>query len=131
MRNVNYSFLPPGILPLPVDLVFKQTPLIDDEFARVCSMVYAPNPVTGLPSSDLQILFSDSVPTEIADWVRKNLQSPQSAVPSSIVQGHEVDDDTIISLTRNVGEDDRSYINRCDGLIRDYLKQDVKHSEES
>lgn len=122
MRNLNYAFLPPGIVPCEIELSFKEVPLKNDEVDRVCSLVFAPNPKTLLPCSDLQVLFSDSVPAEIADWVRKNLQAPQSMSPSSIINGEQVDDDTLIALTRNVGEDNISYINRCNALIKDMYK---------
>lgn len=123
MRNINYSFNPVGTLPLDRVLELVSLPLNDSDIDRLVTLVYVPHTKTKLPCSDLQILFSDSVPTEVADWVRKNLQGEVPMSPSSIVNGEQVDDDTLIALTRQVGESDIDYINRCDNLIRSYNKK--------
>lgn len=128
MRNLNYSFLAHPITEDFIDVPVKELPFVVDDFHRLCDLVFAPHPVTKLPCSDLQVLFSNSVPDEIADFVRRNLQSPQQMGVSSIIEGHQVDDDTLLALTRNIGEDDRSYIDRCDGLIREYMSKQEKGS---
>lgn len=117
MRNINYSFLPPGDFGSLKPIKCTDLPVISDEFTRMCKLVYAINPTTKLPCSDLSVLFSDSVPADIAEWVRRNLQRPIESVSSSIINGEQVDDDTLIALIRNVGETDREYIKRCDGIL--------------
>lgn len=128
MRNINYAFLPPGIVPSEKSLEFKDVSMVVDDFERVCSLVFVPNPKTLLPSSDLDILFSDAVPPEIADWVRRNLQTPQNGGVSSLVNGEQIDDDTLIALTRNYGEDSVSYINRCNSLIKQFMSNNGEGS---
>ena len=120
MRNINYAFNPVGTLPMDKVLELDFMPVNTSDVDRMVSLVYAPHAKTKLPCSDLQVLFSDSVPPEVADWVRKNLQGQVAMSPSSIVNGEQVDDDTLIALTRQVGESDIDYINRCDNLIRSF-----------
>lgn len=122
MRNINYAFLPPGNIGSLKLIKDTDLPVVSDEFTRMCKLVYAINPKTLLPCSDLSVLFSDSVPLDIAEWVRRNLQRPIDSVPSSIINGQQVDDDTLIALTRNVGESDRDYIKRCDGILSSMFK---------
>lgn len=117
MRNINFIGLI-GLCPnKPVPV--KQKDFRDDsELNRICQLVYSADERTGLPSSDLSVLFSDSVPSEIADWVRKNLQTPHELGGQRSVYGSEnVDDDTIIQLTRNNNESQSAYIQR----VNDYL----------
>lgn len=91
----------------------------DSELNRICQLVYAPDQKTGLPSSDLMILFSDSVPADIADWVRKNLQNPHEiGGVSSVVQGQDIDDDTLLELTRHRDESSVQYIDRVNNYLR-------------
>lgn len=120
----NYNTLPPGIVPSSIKLESPEVPEDNSEMARLLRLVYAPDKRTGLPSSDISILASDSVPPEVAQWVRTQLLNPMpDNSVSSVVQNTQMDDDTILALVRNVGEDDRSYIDRVDGLLRDWNKK--------
>lgn len=122
MRNLNYSFLPVSDYGSLRSLPSVTLPVDTDDFVRMCRLVYAINPRTNLPCSDLQVLFSDSVPDDIKDWVRKNLFNEISGGISSIVNGLQVDDDLLFSLTRNVGESSLDYIDRVDSLLKDMNK---------
>lgn len=92
----------------------------DSELHRLCKLVYAKDEKTLLPSSDLMVLFSDSVPQDIANWVRQNLQSPHELNGvASVRNGQDIDDDTIIELTRGRSESSVQYIER----VNDYLRR--------
>lgn len=124
MKVRNYNTLPPGIVPSSIKLESSTVPEDNSEMARLLKLVYAPDKRTGLPSSDISILASDSVPAEVAQWVRTQLLNPMpDNSVSSVVQNTQMDDDTILSLVRNVGEDDRAYIDRVDGLLREWNKK--------
>lgn len=117
MRNINFIGLT-NLCPNKFLSAKKIDYRDDSELNRICQLVYSSDERTGLPSSDLSVLFSDSVPSEIADWVRKNLQSPHDIGGQRSVYGSEnVDDDTIIQLTRNNNESQSAYIQR----VNDYL----------
>lgn len=118
MRNINYTFLPCGTIPRVRKFEKCDKPVETSDLDRLISLVYATDPRTGLASSDLSILASDSVPPEIADFVRKNLMQPVAAVPSSFVNGEQVDDDTLFALTRNINESSRDYVDRVDNYLR-------------
>lgn len=89
-----------------------EKPVVNDELSRLIDLVYKANPKTGLSESDLSILASDSVNPEIAAWVRSELLKPMDFGEKSIYQGQQVDDETIMSLTREVGESVDDYFFR-------------------
>lgn len=95
------------------------------ELTRLLRLVYVPDKRTGLPTGELTVLASDTVSPDIADWIRRQLLNPvPSTDVSSVVQGSQIDDDTLLSLTRNSFETDRQYIDRVDGLLREWNKKE-------
>lgn len=123
MRQRNYNTIPVGVI--PTDIVLKAPESVQDnsEIKRLIRLVYAADKQTGLPSGELSVLASDSVPAEVAQWVRTQLLNPMpDNSVSSVVQNTQLDDDTIFSLVRNVGEDDRAYIDRVDNLLQEWNK---------
>ena len=118
MRNINFFGM--ENLPPTSDLNFD-TPTVADqsELNKVCQLVYAVDERTKLPSGDLNVLFSDSVPADIADWVKRNLQQPiDVGGTTSVFDGKEVDDDTIAACVRERNETQIEYINRMDNYLR-------------
>ena len=123
MRQRNYNTIPVGVI--PTDIVHKAPESVQDnsDINRLIRLVYAADKQTGLPSGELSVLASDSVPAEVAQWVRTQLLNPMpDNSVSSVVGNTQLDDDTIMQLVRNNGESDIDYINRCDSLLRDWNK---------
>lgn len=118
MRNINFLGL--ENLPPTSDLFFDTPTVVDQsELNKVCQLVYAVDERTKLPTGDLNVLFSDSVPADIADWVKRNLQQPIDVGGiSSIVDGKQVDDETIAACVRERNETQIEYINRMDIYLR-------------
>ena len=112
--------------PLPFgDVVkkFNDSAVESSELSRLLKLVYVADERTGLPAGELSVLASDSVPPEVAQWIRTQLLNPiPDTSISSVVNNTQLDDDTILALTRIVGESDRDYIDRVDGLLRDWNK---------
>ena len=127
MKQRNYNTCPCGVVPKDIKLKPPGKSQDNTEISRLLKIVYAADKRTGLPNGELSVLASDSVPPEVAQWVRTQLLNPlpDNSV-SSVVGNTQLDDDTIMSLVRNVGEDDRSYIDRVDNLLRDWNE---KHEE--
>lgn len=124
MRNINYSFLPAGSLPCSRFVQVVDTKeAVKDDFHRLLSLVYSIDERTKLPTSDLSVLASDTVPSDIADFVRTQLLKEIQPVQSSIINGHQIDDDTLLALTRNPNEGNRAYIDRVDNYLREINKQ--------
>ena len=126
MRNINFGALPPiynTYKPIETLGLGKDKVVKSSEMDQLLKLVYAPDKRTHLPSGDLQVLASDSVNPQIADWVRKQLLQPvnDNSISSSIA-GQQIDDDTLLALTRNYGESSDSYINRCNNLLREWNK---------
>lgn len=115
----NYSFLPPSTEPFVKVNKYVKPAVDSSELARLLSLIFSPDKRTKLPYTDLTILCSDSVPADISAWARSHLfnEISDNSV-SSIVQGSQIDDDTIINCTRNSGESDIDYINRVNSYVK-------------
>lgn len=119
MRNISFI----GHVPC-LDLVIKRSiskcKKVEDssELGRLCQLVYAPDPRTNLPTGDFQLLFSDNVNPDIRDWISRQLLQPVDfGSVSSIKEGQQLDDDTILSCMRKRGESSFEYVSR----MNDYL----------
>ena len=91
-----------------------------DDMSRLVQLVYSPDEKTGLASSDLNVLVSDSVNPQIAEWVRSQILRPVGFSPSSIRDGQQIDDDTLFALTRDMNESQSSYVERVNGLLKQW-----------
>lgn len=123
MRDFHYNTL--SGLHLTGDIIHKrsESSVVTSELQRLIKLVYVKDERTNLPTGELSILASDTVSSDIVDFVRRNLLQPIGDIGvSSIIDHTQLDDDTIIQLTRNIGESDRQYIDRCDSLIRSWNK---------
>lgn len=126
MRNLCYNGLVHQIHNTS-DKKVKVREVVTDssELTRLLRLVYVPDKRTGLPTGELSVLASDTVSPDIADWIRRQLLNPiPNTDVSSVVQGSQLDDDTLLSLTRNSFETDRQYIDRVDGLLREWNKKE-------
>lgn len=123
MRDLHYNTL--SGLHLTGDIIHKRkaSSVATTELQRLIKLVYVKDERTNLPTGELSVLASDTVSPDIVDFVRRNLLQPIGDTGlSSVVQNIQLDDDTIIQLTRNLGESDRQYIDRCDALLREWNK---------
>lgn len=123
MRDFHYNTL--SGLHLTGDIIHKRqaSSVATTELQRLIKLVYVKDERTNLPTGELSVLASDTVSPDIVDFVRRNLLQPIGDTGlSSVINNTQLDDDTIIQLTRNVGETDRQYIDRCDALLRDWNK---------
>ena len=123
MKQRNYNTCPCGVVAKDIKLKPPGVAQDNTELSRLLKIVYAADKRTGLPTGELSVLASDSVPPEVAQWVRTQLLNPlpDNSI-SSVVGNTQLDDDTIFSLVRNVGEDDRAYIDRVDNLLQEWNK---------
>lgn len=79
-----------------------------DSFLKI---VFAPDPVTGLPTGDLSYLVSDKANPEVKQWILDNLMLDVSSakLPSA---PNGLSDDDIIALSRDPRETVQDYMNR-------------------
>lgn len=87
---------------------------IADDIAK---MIFAPDPVTGLPQNDIK-MFKSSMSPEIAAYVQSNLLKP--ITDNSV--GFQSPDEAINSL-RQVGESINDYAERLNGYFNDAREQ--------
>ena len=68
-----YNTIPAGLPPAEVVLKQREKNVDTSELSRVLKLVYAADNRTGLPAGELSVLASDSVPPEVAQWIRSQL----------------------------------------------------------
>lgn len=100
--------------------------------------IYACDPITGLPSGDITCYVSSNTSPEVKKYILDNIMIDLSVakLPSAPVG---LDDDTVASLTRSVGESSFDYASRVSNFMEDqvnYLRQAdelarIKESETS
>ena len=85
------------------------------------SLVYAIDPITKLPTGDLNYLVSDKANPEVKQWVLQNLMIDTSgAVVPSPPRG--LSDDDIANLSRDPHEDINSYMERVNQYAKDNIE---------
>lgn len=68
--------------------------VVEGEFFEVSKdpeltkLIFAPDPVTGIPRSDLAVVMSKDTAPEVAQYIRDNLLSP---MPESVSAGDDAD----------------------------------------
>lgn len=86
----------------PKELPTLHRAMEGDNFLRT---VFAPDPKTGWPASDFQVLVSDKTQPEVAEYIRSKLQAVQQPLPKG-------DPDTVMVAMRNAYEDIDAYMKR-------------------
>lgn len=82
--------------------------LMNDEFT---SLIFAPDPVTGIPRSDLAVIMSKDTAPEIAQYIQSHFQSPLPSSPG-------VDDpDVAIDGIKRPGESIDQYAERLRQIV--------------
>lgn len=94
------------------DIIVESTS--KDSFIR---LVYAPDPVSGLPTGDLSYLVSDKANPEVKQWILDNIMIDVSSAKLPAAPDGLSDED-IISLSRDPREDVRSYMERVNKYAR-------------
>lgn len=94
-----------------------------DEFLKVDEvgeLIFAPDPRTGIPRSDLAIVMSNSARPEVAEYIRQTLQR---ALPDS-VRSDSPDD--AIKFVRNARESLEAYGDRLRSICDEAYKKERK-----
>lgn len=102
------------------------------------SIVYAPDERTGLPTGDLTYFVSDKANPQIKQFILDNLMQDVSSA-KNVSAPADLDDDTILALSRGHNEDVQSYMERLNSsierdkwMIDEYKKQlDVSAKSQS
>ena len=88
----------------------------DQEKSSLISMIFDFDPVTGLPSDDVGMYLNKNVAPEVLAFIRDNLMQDMSSFAAPGVPAG-VDDDVILSLSRDANESRDSYIQR----VREFM----------
>ena len=87
----------------------------------ILQQIYAPDPVTRLPSSDIMCYLSSDTPQEVRLFIQQNLMSPVTAEKVGLAT--DMDSDTIAELTRGVEEDSHTYANRVSAFMQKHVEE--------
>lgn len=99
-----------------------QTSPFEKDEDDMLKLIFAPDPCTGLPRSDLAIMLSKDSAPEVARYIQETLQRPlHDSGPASAP-----DADTALDTMRNRSEDFVAYAERLRELASSYSKSDSK-----
>lgn len=102
-----------------IELRKKSLELLDSlkvEQDKLLSIIFAVDEFTRLPKGDLALYLGENCNPSVREYIEKNLLQ---SVSSENLQTSELDDDTILQLTRGVDESRRDYVAR----INNYMEQ--------
>lgn len=102
-----------------IELRNKSLELLDSlkvEQDKLLSIIFAVDEFTRLPKGDLALYLGDNCNPSVREYIEKNLLQ---SVQSENLQTSELEDDTILKLTRGVDESRRDYVAR----INNYMEQ--------
>lgn len=92
---------------------FKESSFVDKN-DNILNEIYAPDPNTGFPRSDISVILSHSTDPVVTEFVNKVILSPS---PS---ENYGDNKDIALELVRQYGENESSYIDRLQSIIKDY-----------
>lgn len=93
---------------------------VDKTQDETLKMIFAPDPLTGCPRSDLAIIMSKDSRPEISEFIRNTLMQPLGK------QSRTENPDDAIELTRSRGETLQAYGDRLKAIVQKYNKKDDK-----
>lgn len=102
-----------------IELRNKSLELLDSlkvEQDKLLSIIFAVDEFTRLPKGDLALYLGENCNPSVREYIEKNLFQ---SVSSENLQTSDLDDDTILQLTRGVDESRRDYVAR----INNYMEQ--------
>lgn len=98
--------------PEPVEHVENSDPMLP-----ILQAIYASDPVTKLPTGDIMCYMSSDTPSEVKEFILKNLQmDTTSNVLPPVPEG--IDEDTAFALTRQPKETLDSYRDRINSFAQ-------------
>jgi len=129
MRQINrfpeFAHLPDDYEKKSYDRTPEMMPL-DPSQAELQSVVYAPDLVTGLPTTDIaRIMSADSNP-QVAQYIRDNLMSPNPNYQPGID-----DPDLALDLVPRDGEDFEQFSNRVRSKTQELYAQAVQQGSKN
>lgn len=87
----------------------------------ILQQIYASDPVTRLPSSDIMCFLSSDTPNEVRLFIQQNLMSPVTA--EQVGFASDMDSDSIAELTRGVDEDSHTYASRVSAFMQKHVDE--------
>lgn len=94
-----------------------QSPAENDDIVK---LIFAPDPQTGIPRSDLGMLMAKQASPEVSKYIHDTLQKP---IDSSV---GAPDADTALSMAKEYGESFEDYANRLRALCTPKKKVETK-----
>lgn len=104
----------------PIKVDTKRLPLVVDEQNPLLEIIYAPDDVTGLPSSDIAVFMSPKTSPEVRQYIQQNLMQAVTPVKSQFAS--DVDFETAVSLQRGMSESLSDYASRVSAFAQEQQK---------
>lgn len=111
--NLGRSFKPFGVVVSKCACSYKVSSKKDDAASQLCSIIFAPDPVTKLPKSDIALYLDPNVDPAIREFIQVNLlkENPSTdGVPDEF-------SDMLVDLIRGEDESVAAYAQRIDHML--------------
>ena len=129
MRQINrfpeFAHLPDDYEKKSYDRTPEMMPL-DPSHAELQSVVYAPDPVTGLPTTDIVRIMSADCNPQVAQFIRDNLMSPNPNYQPGVD-----DPDLALDLVPRDGEDFEQFSSRVRFKTQELYAQAVQQGSKN
>lgn len=111
--NLGCSFKPFGVVVSKCACIYKVSSKKEDAASQLCSVIFAPDPVTNLPKSDIAIYLDPNVDPAVRDFIKVNLMQE---IPSTEGVPDEFSD-MLVDLIRGEDESVAAYAQRVDSML--------------
>lgn len=109
--------------PCVVDI--EEVDIKNDSENQLLDVIYAPDPFTRLPQSDVAVYLSDKVDPSIREFVASQLMTPNPEVKGV----DDVNSEILFDLVRQDGESTLDYANRINQIIASDNDIRIKENE--
>lgn len=89
---------------------------VKSESDHVFDMIFAPDPVSGLPRNDIGVFLNDKTSPTVRDFIQSQLHQDLSGKRVAVPDG--ISDDDIASLTRDSKETIEEYSSRVNAYMK-------------
>lgn len=98
------------------DLDPKDSISVEEDKDNILSLIFAPDPLTGFPRSDLALIMSKDAAPEVSQYIRETLMKPISDIGPSGAP----DADTALDTMRAKNEGLTEYAERLRSIVAKY-----------
>ena len=96
---------------------------------QLFDQIFSVNPKTLLPDGDIAVFMSENTSPEVRNYISQMLMNPLPDDSSALPSGYDIDEDTLVGLTRRGSESINDYRSRVVNFLESQ-RSEVQASKE-